>query len=339
MCNINILWKEKEITPFDLPFWEAATYNSFLDNKHGEGYLTPQGIQQSLGKIVYAREPLAHTKWIVSHQRLATHGGINLTNTQPLNMEHIVFIHNGIMQTDDVKGKSDSRIVGEKINDLMNKGQDFTRSFLQVMNEVAGSKSIVCYDKSRKKLYYYKNSSTSFYLVRGKHMFYASTSKENAEYARQYYRIGKPFEPKAGILYEILEDGSWQKRAKVKEAKMVYTYTKCDDWKGFVQTSGGKYGGYNRNMWEDELDEGKFVNGPAEKQPEDVIIENALDAMGLEKYSIIGTDVSITFPKGEVPFPGLKQYAHAHEETKSGETILFIDKMLLWRNLRRIGDV
>jgi glucosamine 6-phosphate synthetase-like amidotransferase/phosphosugar isomerase protein len=206
MCNINYLWKKKGITKKELSILEVISFNSWLDNNDGEGYLTSKGqVNKSLTKIhPIMQKDLLENCWTIWHERYTTHGGNVIENTQPLETEKIVFIHNGVMQIKGDSNKSDSRLVAEKITELM-KTKSFVNAFIEVMNNVSGSKSIFVFEKQTKKLYYYKNYSSTFKMIKGETFCFGSTNYQNIEYLQLINKNEKIEEVKIedGVLYEV----------------------------------------------------------------------------------------------------------------------------------------
>jgi len=228
MCNINFVWKANSIKEIDLIALEAVTYNSWTGNSHGEGYLLSNGlVKKSLDKIhPYLEKNILAKKWVVFHERYTTHGGNTIENTQPIETDRIVFLHNGVISITAPADTSDSRMVAEDITKLMNAGTPFKEAFCKVMRENSGSKSIMVYDKQTKKLYYYKNSSSSFYYLYHGDMFFGSTTKENVEYMSKFYGMNAKIHSMVDNRLQLIgNDGTWSILCKVKEPKVKpYAY-------------------------------------------------------------------------------------------------------------------
>ena len=223
MCNINFMWRNRGITKADNVLLEATTYHSWTDNDHGEGYLTSTGkIVKSLAKISPVQENVLGAKWIIYHERWGTSGGTNLENTQPIETDQLVFIHNGMMNVTTQVDKSDSRVVAEQISALIKDGMPFVQAFKQVIDDTSGSKSIFVFDKKAKELYYYKNYVTSFYFVQAKGSVFASTSEENVKYVagRLGIDVKKVIAMKSDVLMRVCNTGVWKEVEKVVDKPM-----------------------------------------------------------------------------------------------------------------------
>ena len=157
------------------------------------------------------------TNWLVGHNRLATGGAkpeFNMNN-HPFENASCVIVHNGILSNDSSLAKqynleydsqTDSAVVPALIEMFMSKpdvrcltddgkiitdkdGVAIDNPYLEetaikrTAELLEGSYSIFVYMKESKRLFYFKNSSTSFYFLRLKDendilSYYGSTDKD-----------------------------------------------------------------------------------------------------------------------------------------------------------------
>ena len=226
MCNINYLWHRNGISKRDVAMLEAVTYNSWLGNDDGEGYLLSDGsVTKSLVKLFPVKEQkMLGKKWTIWHERRISHGLANVENTQPIETDRIVLLHNGVMQIDGAKDKSDSWHFAQKITGMMNEGKDLFEAFKICVKEVEGSKSIFVFDKRAKKLYYFKNAQTSFYVCGKGELVFASTDQQNADYVAQLIGAKPASEVIANTIYEINSDGDWKAKWKFVPKKQIFKF-------------------------------------------------------------------------------------------------------------------
>lgn len=223
MCNINLLLKKQNITSADLHFLDSVTYQSWTYNNDSEGYFTPQTRVRSMDKIFFAQErALLGAPFVAVHERMATGGVLAEKNAHPFASGRVVLMHNGVMDIRDEKGfKSDTHLFVLKFSALLDLGWSVPRAFKKCVKTISGSKSIVFYDTVEGVLYYYKNASTSFYISRNRNGFFASTSRENAEYAAWIYDGGEPVAVESGVLFQIKDNGRWVRVCKIDEPQPV----------------------------------------------------------------------------------------------------------------------
>lgn len=322
ICHINFLWKKGGLKSKDLPFLDVITFNSFDSNSDGEGLLTPTSIiKRSQARVIPSKHAsqIINQQFIIYHERLGTHGQKNADNTQPIKIDDIVFIHNGIMYGNFDKQKSDSYLVCEKITkELGNEDRtELPKILKRVFESEHGSKSVFVYDQKTNKLFYYKNSATSFYFVQSQDVLFCSTSKENVEYARLYYDIAKKkiVETQDDTLFEVkydMEVCGFEKLFKIQHA-IGYTSQKWGKIGRWIEEderqrgyhTGGYNGGYcgetgvqqfnsldddykivtDANFGDDESEEVE-VEKETELDQKVFVVENFLKAEGITDFVI-----------------------------------------------------
>lgn len=238
MCNLNIIIKKEIKDEKDLltvPFFlDITTKNSFLTNRDGEGIFTENLFERSIEKIdlfKYFNE-LINSDIIITHQRLAT-SGFSAKYTQPFKSKEFVLVHNGV------------------INDfLLKKGSDtygFFRQFLDKFNEIPGrrekriikaikklleklnygSYSIALFDRTTRKLYYFKNETTDIHFYKNHELLYITTLDENKKFLRLFKNKFKEVNIKDNIIYRIDPNLEIQEVGKIKQKT---SYKKNSFW-------------------------------------------------------------------------------------------------------------
>ena len=217
---------------FDLSFLQIATLNSFQSNDDGEGFISfDDGNKEvntfkSTHKLAIIRKPERYLNktFVAFHERYKTHGDVSTDNTQPVETENVFVFHNGIMNVTNKSEKldenvkdSDSVIFAKRLNKRIMNGATLPESFKALIPKIEGSKSLLMFDRTTFKLYYYKNSGTVFYCVKNKEIAFLSTNKENCDVASLFYHGLKETTIKDGVLYEIEINGNFKKVFKIKD--------------------------------------------------------------------------------------------------------------------------
>jgi len=189
MCNLNILIKEKKDRKYIVTFLQSVTSNSYASNPDGEGLYcdgSNKVIKQNhkINLFDY-KDDIRNSEFIITHQRISTSGKINRYN-HPFESEDFVLVHNGIIN--DFLGKKGSDTYGFfiKFNDLFlqlklsNREARIVNAIKILLNKKEnGSYSIVIFDKKTKKLYYFKNETTSIHFYRFNHKLFITTKESN----------------------------------------------------------------------------------------------------------------------------------------------------------------
>jgi len=241
MCNLNIFIKTFKKNGDKLNnltnFLNCSTSTSFIMNNDGDGvyFDFEDKLIKSKNKINFINHKnlIRKSNFILSHQRLATHG-LSHKYTQPFKSEEFVLLHNGILSEFAKKNYSDSWGFFKEFQKGFKKSKEQTRekkirqTIKNLLKEKTGSFSIAIYDKIEKVIYYFKNSSTnmSFYRTKNKQECYLATNKMNEDFLSQYgkfnsssfydYKIYKIYIEDNKILFSII--------GTIKEPKINITY-------------------------------------------------------------------------------------------------------------------
>ena len=167
------------------------------------------------------------SRWMVGHNRLATQGSEDLKkNNHPIRNEVCTVVHNGVLSNDDAlkrdfalnyNEQTDSAIIPFLIDHYFDDKTDEVSAIESAMEQITGSYSVFVYMHKSKRLFYLKNTSTSFSFLRAETRdgvsIYGSTrearlkdigtSKANGVFAVNNLISRSIFEPKTGKIYEI----------------------------------------------------------------------------------------------------------------------------------------
>jgi hypothetical protein len=181
----------------------------------------------------YTREIISRfigSKFVVAHNRLATHGEAKKGNTHPFRVGRILFVHNGMM-----KGSSMAEAIGN------------------TTKEVGGQYSVFAFDTESGGLWYFKNNAEmSFATLERKkdRVIVASTDPKNLLQIYKSYRNGritsnfnelKVTEIKDDVIYMIADSGPVE----------VGEFEANDDYTGLL--SWGRYDLEREDQLEDSL--------------------------------------------------------------------------------------
>jgi len=234
MCNINIIFKKNKKQSSKLAeYMNYASWNSWLENRDGEGYiaLSDRGLEvgKGLDKMRYSQ-----SYWFLStHQRLAT-TGLNAGNTHPHETKHLLIQHNGILSGLGNTNDSDTKEYVDMLEKSYVKcGNNFVRAVQALHPKISGSYSIVAYEKSSGKAYYFKESWTKMYRIEDSKYLVMSTEAENLKFAQWFLKIeGNIKEMKSFRIFDIFN--GLQPLGKFKEKKYNYykgySYDDDDEW-------------------------------------------------------------------------------------------------------------
>ena len=219
------------------------------------------------------------SNWLVGHNRLATQGSeTDNENNHPFSNDTCTIVHNGIIGNDDTlktqygfsyKAETDSAIVPALIDHYIRDGKDEVDAIKESVEELTGSYSIFVYMHSSQNLYYLKNSSTSFYMMKTIDVnditsIYGSTSKSSLEdmsyiksdglFGSDLFKARHITSPDAGVIYNIVYKGD-NGLDVVKAGEFT---AQSYSYKGGVTYYGGNsyYGAYSNGVYDwDSLDE------------------------------------------------------------------------------------
>lgn len=258
MCELFYIHKTQGdvIGRDDVKLLRQLMLASVCPNKDGWGILTSDGevvksqhikslagvnLQTCLGK-----------KWLVGHTRLATHGGINQQNTQPIESKRFVVAHNGVFSSsfgmfngvtydnDDYDGyawlrNSKHKNTGisdtvEWTNTLERNVEEGTPVIDAIANNLHNSYSIFVFDRLKKVLYYAKSAGTSFYLSLFQNTIYGFTKRRYRPFSGK--RLGVFYSRRHVYrgyidnysLYQLDNVRGWMKVGKSKSNNIWYNH-------------------------------------------------------------------------------------------------------------------
>jgi hypothetical protein len=193
------------------------------------------------------RFPSAH---ILLHFRISTHGGINIENCHPFKVnKSLAFIHNGIIDTDIIKGKSDTNSFNELVLKELPKDFYKQQSIMDLMEYRIGYSKLVFLD------------GMNNYAIVGEHKgkwdngnWYSNESYKPSKYidfggtkvAKSTF-VSKPAEQKE-LFYdkevnEFKEDTTWEKEFYNNNESDI-SFVKCEECNEDLNEYIEKYYGY-----------------------------------------------------------------------------------------------
>lgn len=236
MCNLNLLIKAETHKNTDkfFNFLSCATAASYNSNGDGDGiyFDSNNTLVKSKNKIdlLRFRDLIDKSRFILSHQRLATHGK-TAEYTQPFISKRFVFGHNGIMPSFSDGVFSDSFGFFKKFIKEFNNTRSITTSIKRIVNnQRIGSYSIFIFDKKKKELYYFKNSSTSiyFFTTENKDLLFVTTRRDNHNFFDMFSHQIKldEIDIEDNKIYKLFVHGhkvDMKEVGEIKEAKIDIT--------------------------------------------------------------------------------------------------------------------
>lgn len=259
MCNINAFFKNqpKSFTPDEV---QAITGASFVNNPHSEGAFLNKKIVKSLTKINFTKyqEEIKKTPLLVTHERLATTGGINLTNAHPIKINKNYYLaHNGVLSNLGNNLLSDSFVFAKTLKENF-KTMEISKAIENFTSNHHGSYSVIIFNTNGQEAYYFKNESTNISLYRlNDNSFFLTTSTINQNII--YEKILKEIELPDKILFRFWYEGKrWKMRSlgklHFKELTPVTTYSKGWNWKNknglYLDNYNDYWNGYSwKNKW------------------------------------------------------------------------------------------
>ena len=242
------------------------------------------------------------SNWLVGHNRLATQGSeTNNENNHPFSNNTCTIVHNGIISNDDelkkqygfdYKAETDSAIVPALIDHYIRDGKDEIDAIKEGVEELRGSYSIFIYIHNTQNLYYLKNSSTSFYMMKATDTndntsIYGSTSKSSLEdmsyiksdglFGADLFKARHITSPDSGVIYNIVYKGDTLDVEKAGEfTPRSYSYT--NNSVTYYGNSRYAYGGGHYYDW-DSLDDATSVSKNQEKKIERADSKASMNAL------------------------------------------------------------
>ncbi len=247
MCNINLLIKS-DLKRRDeyLNLLICSTATSYNSNSDGDGiyFNHKDKLIKSEHKINLLKfsEEINKSRFILSHQRLATHGRTK-RYTQPFKNKRFVLGHNGIMPKFSNGIYSDSFGFFNEFQKEFNINNCVVKSIKAILDKkYLGSYSIFIFDKKKNELFYFKNGLTdiNFYASEDEKVLFITTSNYNEQFLNIFlkekdfseldiknYKIYKITSKRKGVNCEIV--------GKIKERK--YKYMMVNPSNNYKQTT------------------------------------------------------------------------------------------------------
>jgi len=195
-------------------------------NERGEIFKVAEKFSYKYIKEIMSR--FKGSKFVVAHNRMATEGKIDISNTHPFHVGNFLFVHNGyILNHAELKLKYrvsadntvDSIVLGYALNSHYQKEKEIVKAIRKTTKEIAGLFAIFIYNTERKELYFIKhNAEFTFATIKNfpKKTILGSTDKENIWdlYLKRRngvivtdYESIRTAKPKDRVIYRISEAG------------------------------------------------------------------------------------------------------------------------------------
>ena len=215
MCNLNVVIttdKLNQITRDCLPiFLTGVTQNSYEYNNDGDGiYFDSNKLVKGTDKLnLYNyNQDIINSNFIISHQRITT-SGTHKFYTQPFEDDDFVLAHNGEISELAVKKDSDTFVFFKMFKKYFkkakgNREQKIINCIRKIISKLTyGSYSIVIFDKSSQKLYYFKNTATTIYFWNNHNMLYITTKYNNDVFLNMLNVEFTELDIKPDIVYRV----------------------------------------------------------------------------------------------------------------------------------------
>ena len=273
MCNLNLVYAvgvDSRVGRANVKEFAYMMDYGSVSNPDAWGFFTDSGLlmkdsgEFSLKRFNKMKPACMEAKFIIGHNRLATHGKAHdNNNNHPFTSTRFTWAHNGIISNYDeinkkyklkYKGDVDSGIIGLALEKIIKKKKCNVPKAIKILaEELCGSFSIFVYDKSKEKLYYFKNSHTSFtFALVDKKYIFGATDKSNMRMLANKYELGfwlrsrskKYQDAEAETVYEITDKGL-----------TIATFFKEKEWSWSGSKSFGTgysrsgYGYYSDSRW------------------------------------------------------------------------------------------
>jgi len=295
------------------------------------------------------------SNWLVGHNRLATQGSeTDNENNHPFSNDTCTIVHNGIISNDDTlksefgfdyKAETDSAVVPALVDHYIREGKNEIDAIKESAEQLSGSYSLFIYMHGSQNLYYLKNSSTSFHMMKtvdanDNVSIYGSTSKSSLEdmsyiksdglFGADLFKARSITSPESGVIYNIVYKGDELDVAKAGEFEpKSYTYGK-NKWSTGGVTYYGGYGTGGYYDW-DSIDDSSSVSKNQEKKNEraesragmaelttdygvnvDEIFEGVLD--DIENYSVFEEDIIFSGQFTKDIMECVSSYSERHQQ-------------------------
>ncbi len=251
MCEIHFIYKKKKLERNDLnEFIKMMCFGSLRKHDDAWGFFTDKTSFKKGGPFDPTATKISSLKsnFIVGHNRLSTMGigplwsigkkknGKSIEDLQhhPFELEDFLLVHNGVINNAksifkkykiQTPIKTDSYAIIYlichffKMSSKENRQEKIMEAIQRTTKKLKGWYSIILYDKKENKLYYFKDSITSFnFCTIDKSFLIGSTSGLNMDYT---YIEGKKedFIPKPDVIYLIKDFGKGKFFKEIKKLK------------------------------------------------------------------------------------------------------------------------
>lgn len=179
MCQIQIIHRfdGKNLTKTDIRQFKRLMLKGSESNDDAWGYYSigDKRLSKHGGELRWEMLDEINdvkTTTLMGHNRLATHGKANIIeNNHPFETENFVVLHNGVLSChNDLKSineltydvETDSYIIPALLEKVYASLGNSLEAIKAVAEVLYGSFSVVVYCKADNKLYYFKDSGTSF---------------------------------------------------------------------------------------------------------------------------------------------------------------------------------
>jgi len=297
------------------------------------------------------------SNWLVGHNRLATQGSEkDNDNNHPFTNDTCTVVHNGIISNDDelkaqygfnYTTQTDSAIVPALVDHYVNAGESEIDAITKSAEELQGSYSLFIYVHQSKNLYYLKNSSTNFYMMKtiddaDNVSIYGSTSesslkdmsyiKSDGLFGSDLFKAREITTPTSGTIYNIVYKGDnidVEKAGEFEPKSYVYKT-------GAVKYYGGAYGGYNWDEYDWADPDGTLSTADVESKNStkrqqrldskarmsailddydeniDVVFESVID--DIENYGFYGEELTYAGELTKVVMESISSYSERHQQ-------------------------
>jgi len=234
-----------------------GVFNTSISLKRGIGF--HQLPKKERKKLIF--EFKNKHEFLVGHNRLATQGCRRINkNNHPFHTNELCVVHNGIVSNDyDLKAEheltykeqTDSAIIIHLMQKYLDEKVEIVEAIEKAANQLIGSLSVFIFHKPTKKLYYFKNSGTSFYIGFGvvgtKKVMLGSTNYTslNDAYPNNDDKLISIKEPANNVLYEVRQDDFYGLR-KLETQTWATTIV----YNGWNEGRGGYYA--NNRQFDDD---------------------------------------------------------------------------------------
>ena len=298
------------------------------------------------------------SNWLVGHNRLATQGSENDNeNNHPFSNDTCTIVHNGIISNDsalkaqygfDYQAETDSAIVPALVDHYIRSGSKEIDAIVSSAEELQGSYSLFIYVHQSQNLYYLKNSSTSFYMMKtiddaDNVSIYGSTSqssladmsyiKSDGLFGSDLFKARQIITPTSGIVYNIVYKGDQLDVLKAGEfTPKSYSYASAYTGNGSVRYySNNKWSDYEEYGWDslDDVAEAESNNSSKKRERAesksrmdeiiddidtnvDGVLESIID--DVENYSFYGEELTYAGELTKAVMDSVSTYSDRHQQ-------------------------